>query len=203
MRQGKPICFLRKADLRSTNGETSSNPFDSANRCRKSLSNPFDSLNRCRKSLSYPSDSLNRCRKSLSNPFDSAKRCQKSSSYPFDSANRCRKSSSNPFDSAKRCRKSLSNPFDSAKRCWVWVFKNPLTPLKGGRRKATRNLGPIGSCPVGQRPAGFPLLRGCPKGGGVRKRPDRLTSVRPSRVSRPVSRSLAVPQSRVPQSHNH
>ena len=182
MRQGKPICFLRKADLRSTNGETSSNPFDSANRCRKSLS--------------YPSDSLNRCRKSLSNPFDSAKRCQKSSSYPFDSANRCRKSSSNPFDSAKRCRKSLSNPFDSAKRCWVWVFKNPLTPLKGGRRKATRNLVPIGSCPVGQRPVGVPLLRGCPKGGGVRKCPDRLTSVRPSRV--PQSRSPAVSRPAVP-----
>ena len=72
----------------------------------------------------------------------------------------------------------------------------PLTPLKGGQRKATRNLGPIGSCPVGQRPAGFPLLRGCPKGGGVRKRPDRLTSVRPSRV--PQSRSPAVSRPAVP-----
>ena len=40
------------------------------------------------------------------------------------------------------------------------VFESPLPPLKGGRAKR-RNM----------RPVGVPLLRGCPKGGGV-KRPD-------------------------------
>ena len=46
-------------------------------------------------------------------------------------------------------------------------------PLKGGRRKATQNLGPRNLRPIGQRPAGVPLVRGCPQGGGVRENPGR------------------------------
>ena len=45
------------------------------------------------------------------------------------------------------------------------AFKKPLAPLKGGRRKATQNLGqenprPAGTPPAGSTPVGFPLLRG-------------------------------------------
>ena len=69
--------------------------------------------------------------------------------------------------------------------CAYRGFHPPPGPLKGGRRKATQNLGPIGSRPVGQRPVGVPLLRGCPKDGGVKN------------LGSP-SRSLAVPQSRSP-----
>ena len=39
-------------------------------------------------------------------------------------------------------------------------FRNPPGPLKRGRRKATQDLGPVGSRPVGWQPAGVPLLRG-------------------------------------------
>ena len=72
-------------------------------------------------------------------------------------------------DSASRGKGNMPFPHENRRDVTLWRlyvffacrgFRKPPNPLKRGRRKATQDLGPVGSRPVGWQPVGVPLLRG-------------------------------------------